>query len=188
MDIVSRVKNIITTPNSEWPVIAGEPANTGALFTGYVIPLAAIELVSTIIGLAIAGNIVTGIELGIVAFILSLIGVFLDGLIFSKVAPMFGGRDDMGQGLKLAAYSNTPRWLISVINILTYKIPFLGILGLLGLYGLYLIYAGSSPVMGVPKERSVGYTVVAIIIAIVVYIVLSIVIGGIILGVLAVGR
>ena len=182
MDIVSRAKNIITTPNTEWPVIAAEPADTGPLFTGYVVPMAAIGLVATIIGSALAGNIAGGLALGIVSFVLSLIGVFIDGLVFSKVAPMFGGRDDMGQGLKLAAYSNTPGWLIAVINVLVYVAPVLGILGLVALYGFYLLYTGAVPVMGVPKDRAVGFTVVAIIIAIVIYVVLSLLVGGIVLA------
>jgi hypothetical protein len=185
MDIVSRAKNIITTPNTEWPVIAGEAANTGALYSGYVAPLAAIGPIALIIGQVIAGgSIATAIVQAIVAFVLSLIAVFIDGLIFSKLAPAFGGKDDMGQGLKLAAYSNTPGWIIAIINIVVPLVPIIGILGLLALYGLYLIYAGVVPVMGVPREKAVGYTVVAIIVAIVVYIVLALVIGGIIGGLL----
>ena len=97
---------------------------------------------------------------------------------------MFGGRDDMGQGLKLAAYSNTPGWLIGIINIFVHVAPIIGILSLLALYGLYLLYLGAVPVMGVPKEKAVGFTVVAIIVAIVIYIVLSMVIGGIVFAAL----
>ena len=49
MDIVTRAKNICLTPNTEWSVIAEENAPTGALLTGYVIPLAAIGAVVSII-------------------------------------------------------------------------------------------------------------------------------------------
>ena len=37
MALVDRVRNICLTPNTEWPVIAAEPASTGALMTGYVV-------------------------------------------------------------------------------------------------------------------------------------------------------
>ncbi len=50
MSIVDRAKNICLTPNTEWPVIAGESAQTGALITGYVLPLAAIGAVAGFIG------------------------------------------------------------------------------------------------------------------------------------------
>ena len=39
MALVDRVKNILVTPRTEWGVIAAEPATSGALVTGYVIPL-----------------------------------------------------------------------------------------------------------------------------------------------------
>ncbi len=42
MSLVDRARNIITNPAAEWPVIAGEPASVGSLYTGYVIPLALI--------------------------------------------------------------------------------------------------------------------------------------------------
>ncbi|MEM6475935.1 MAG: hypothetical protein AAF687_07195 [Pseudomonadota bacterium] len=43
----------------------------------------------------------------------------------------------------------------------------LAVLGLLGLYSLYLFYKGATPMMGVPEDKSVIYTVVVIIVAIV---------------------
>src|SRR5512147_2530289 len=46
MTVVDRVKNICLTPNTEWPVIAGEPASPASLITGYVAPLAAIGAVA----------------------------------------------------------------------------------------------------------------------------------------------
>src|SRR6185503_11962923 len=40
--LIERVKNICLTPSTEWPIIAAEPASTGTLIAGYVVPLAAI--------------------------------------------------------------------------------------------------------------------------------------------------
>ena len=42
MNLVERVKNILLTPRPEWEVIDGEPATPASLYTGYIIPLAAI--------------------------------------------------------------------------------------------------------------------------------------------------
>ena len=182
MDIVSRVKNILFTPNTEWPVIAGEPVNTSGLYSGYIVPLALIGPIASFIGLAVRGMVSGGIATAIVSFVVELIAVFIIALILAKIAPMFGGRDDTGQALKLAAYSRTPGWLGAIFGI----VPALGIIGaLIALYGIYLIYAGASPVLGVPKEKAVLYTVVAVIVSIVVLIVLGLVLGvilGVILG------
>src|ERR1700727_2190447 len=39
--LIDRIKNIILTPKTEWPVIAPEPTTISQLYEGYVIPLAA---------------------------------------------------------------------------------------------------------------------------------------------------
>ncbi len=55
MSLVARAKNILLQPKTEWPVIAGEQATTGSLYTGYIIPLAAIGPVASIIGWSVFG-------------------------------------------------------------------------------------------------------------------------------------
>ena len=42
MALVDRVKNILLSPRTEWPVIDAEPATVASLYTGYIMPLAAI--------------------------------------------------------------------------------------------------------------------------------------------------
>ena len=46
MDIKTRVRNILLTPNTEWPVIAEEATPVGTVVTSYVMPLAAIGAVA----------------------------------------------------------------------------------------------------------------------------------------------
>ena len=43
--LIERVKAILLTPKTEWPVIAGEPAATADLYKNYIILLAAIPAV-----------------------------------------------------------------------------------------------------------------------------------------------
>jgi hypothetical protein len=183
MDLVTRVKNILTSPKTEWPVIAGESTGTGALYGGYVVPLAAIPPIATIIGnLLFSGAMTFGqsVTIGIVQFVMALVGVYVLGLIASKIAPSFGGKDDLTQGLKLVAYAYTAAWVVGVFNV----IPALALLSLVGgLYSLYLLYAGAPVMMSVPEGRSVGYTAVVILVAIGLYIVIGIVVGAVIAAV-----
>jgi hypothetical protein len=176
MDIVSRVKNILTTPQTEWPVIAAEPTQPPALYTSYIIPLAAIPPVCAFLGLLIFG--VGGFRLPIgtllvsliVSYILGLIGVAVMGFIFAKLAPSFGGQDDVNQGIKLAAYSATAGWVGGIFSL----IPFLGIISALcGLYGLYLLYLGIPVLMKNPQEKTLVYAISAIVVAIVVFLVIA---------------
>ena len=175
MDIKSRVKNILVTPRSEWQVIADEPADIASLYTGYILPLAAIRPVCSAIGLSIVGimgfRIGFGTALGgaVVQYIFSLIAVYIAALIASKLAPAFGGRDSLVQGLKLIAYSATASWVGGVFGL----IPVLSILGaLVSLYSLYLLFAGAAVMMSVPEDRAVGYAAAVIIATIGVFLVL----------------
>lgn len=183
MDLVSRAKNILTTPKTEWPVIAGEGTSPGALFSGYVAPLAAIPPIATIIGnLLFSGAMTFGqsVAVGIINFVIALVGVWVLGLIASKIAPSFGGKDDLTQGLKLVGYAYTAAWVAGIVNL----VPALAILAIVGgIYSLYLLYAGGSVMMSVPQDRSGSYTVVVILVAIGLYIVIGIVVGVVIAAV-----
>jgi hypothetical protein len=178
--LVDRVRNILTTPATEWPAIAAEPATVGSLYSSYIIPLAAIPAVCAFIGrLFLSHNIVLGLITAVVTYILSLIVVFVVGFIASALAPSFGGVNDQVQGLKLAAYSSTAAWVAGVFNIIPILGSFIALLG--GLYSLYLLYLGASPVMRVPQDKAIGYSVVVILC----YIVLSFVITAVIVTAIA---
>jgi hypothetical protein len=184
MNVVDRVKNICLTPNTEWPVIAEEPASPANLITGYVVPLAAIGAVAGFIGGSIIGismpfiggryrvPLVSGLGFAVFTLVMAVVGVFILSLIIDALAPSFGGQKDSTRALKVAVYSYTPAWVAAVFNIL----PLLGILALLGaLYGLYLLYLGLPRLMKCPADKAAGYTVVVVVCAIV----LTVVIGGI---------
>jgi hypothetical protein len=173
MDIVSRAKNIILSPNSEWPVIAFESTDVRSLFVGYAMPLAAIPAVAGFIGQTLVGSIIrlpigTGLAMAILSYVLSLVVVFAIGFVISKLAPQFGGTENLIGGLKVSIYSSTAGWVAGILAIL----PAIGALVLLAsLYGLYLLYLGLPAVMGTPKDKSFVYTVVIVVVAIVVSIV-----------------
>jgi Yip1 domain len=179
MNLVDRVKNILMTPKSEWPVIDTEPGDAAYLSTNYVAILAAIPAIcgfigTSIIGISIGGAtfrfpILTGIVHAIVSYILSFVIVYVVAMIVDALAPSFGGRKDMQSALKVTVYSYTPGWLVGVFLL----IPALGVLGLLALYGLYLMYLGLPVLMKAPPERSLMYTIVVVVCTIVLVIVLG---------------
>lgn len=193
MSIVQRAKNIILNPSDEWNVIASEPTTIGGLYTGYATPLALIPLVSTILFTGILGisaadmmGLGNGMPMDLMAisgmaafsFILSLVTLFVMGSIVRLVSPSFNGTSDKVQAMKLMTYASTPSWVVALIS----WIPFLGaLLSFAAIaYVVYLIYLGLHPVLGVPKEKVAGFTVVIILI----YVVLVLIISGIVAGLL----
>ena len=189
MDIKTRVRNILLTPNTEWPVIAEEPTDKGAVITGYVMPLAAIGAIAGFIGGSLVGMslpflgtyrvpIMTGLAGAVFAFVFAIIGVFILAFIINALAPTFGAQKDSNRAFKVAVYSYTPAWIAGALQIL----PALGVLGIIAaLYGLYLLYLGLPALMKVPQEKAIGYTAVVVVCAIVLsFVVTSI--GGLIVA------
>ena len=175
MAIKSRVRNILLTPNTEWPAIAEEPTPPGDLVTGYVIPLAAIGAIAGFIGGSLVGMslpfvgtyrvpIMTGLVGAVLTFIFAIAGVFILSFIINALAPTFGAQQDSNKAFKVAVYSYTPAWIAGVLQI----VPALAILGVIAaLYGLYLLYLGLPALMKCPQDKAVGYTAVVVVCAIV---------------------
>lgn len=183
MSLVDRAKGILLTPSAEWRVIDEEPATVGGLYTGYIIPLAAIGPIAQAIGYSVfgvsflgtsyrtpVGSAITG---AIVTFALTLVGVFILALVIDALAPTFGGTRNQIQALKVAAYASTASWLAGVFALL----PGLRVLTILGLYSLYLLYLGLPILMKTPAEKALGYTVVVILAAIVLFMLVGLVAG-----------
>jgi hypothetical protein len=173
MNLIDRVKNIITKPKEEWDVISTETPNTQSILTTYVVPLVAIGAVASFIGWGLIGKSydygfgsykVVGISLGIRYALISLIGgiagVFLTAFIIDALAPTFKSEKDFGRSFQLVAYAFTPGWVGGVLNIL----PSLAIIGsLFVLYGLYLLYIGLPKLKKTPQDQVTGYFVVSLV-------------------------
>ncbi len=178
MNLLDRAKNIVLSPKKEWKVINTESTDIAELYKSYIIPLAAIGPVSSIVGLSFVGiggfrvPIGSAITQAIISYALSLIAVFIVALIIDALAPTFSGRKNILQALKVATYSYTPAWLAGVFGL----IPLLGILWLLAaLYGLYVLYLGLPVLMEAPKGKALGYTVVVVVCAIVILVIIGLI-------------
>lgn len=189
--LIERVKNILLTPKTEWPVIANEPATIADLYKNYIVILAAIPAVfgfvkSSLIGISIpmVGTFRVGIGAGItqavIQYALALGLTYVVALIIDALAPTFGGQKNQVQALKTTAYAYTASWVASIGTI----VPWLGFLIAIagGIYGIYLMYLGLPQTMKSPPERAVGYTAVVIISAIVLGWICALLVGMVIGG------
>jgi hypothetical protein len=167
-------------------VIAAETTPPAQIMTGYVLPLAAIAAIAGFIGAVVIGSsipmvgvvrasVVGGIVTAILQLAMAVASVFVMGFIIDALAPTFGGQKNFNQAVKVAAYSYTPVWVLSILGI----IPWIGLLVSLIAIGLaiYLLYLGLPRVMGSPADKTAGYTVVVIIVGIVVGVILAFVVG-----------
>jgi hypothetical protein len=179
MEIVQRVQSILLKPKEEWARIKAEPATAAGLFTSYALILAAIPpgfqflrrvLVERlpVIGHWPVGRALTG---ALVAYVLSLLTVYLFALVIDALAPSFSSTKNMTAALKLAVYSMTPVWLAGAFNIFS-GLWVLGVLA--GLYGFVILFLGfETPLMDTPKPKAGGYFAVSVLAAVVIYVVVN---------------
>lgn len=172
----TRVINMLKSPATEWPVVAGEATDVGRLYREYIIPLSAIPAIGTFIGYSIIGAsmpfigfyrrpMMEGISLLVVSYVLGLIGTYVCAVIIEWLAPKFNSSGSRVDALKLVAYASTPIWVAGVLNVL----PALAILGLLaGLYAIYLFYLGLPVMMKTPADQVIVFMIVAAIVILIV--------------------
>lgn len=190
--LIDRARNILTTPKTEWPVAAAEPATVRGLYLGYIAILAALPAIAgfirgsligtSFLGVTVRSSIGGGLLRMVFGYVLALAVVYLMALIINALAPTFSGRKDMTQALKTVAYAWTASWIAGVGVI----VPWLGFLIALagGIYSIYLLYLGLPHTMQCPAEKSGGYTAVTVIIAIVLSWIVGLVLTGLFVGTL----
>lgn len=175
MNLIDRVKNILMSPQSEWPKIAGESATTQSIYTGYVMILAAIGPLA--VAIATLG---AGIVIAIVGYLIALVMTFVLAFIADALAPSFGGQKDLTGSLKLVAYSSTALWVAGIFRLIPYVGGIVGLIGLI--YTFYLFYLGAPVLRKCSPEKAVGYTVVVAVCALVIGFVLASLLFSVILG------
>jgi hypothetical protein len=186
--LVDRAKNILMQPKPEWTRIAGETAEPMKVFTTYALPLLLIGPIATFIGSQVFGTnaiiatyrptIGFSLTIAITSIVLAVIQLFVIAFAANFLSKQFGGKESFSAAFRLVAYSMTAAWLAGIFGI----VPMLAILSIVGLYSFYLFYLGATPVMGVPEDKAVAYTVVTVLVVIVAYVVISVVVSGLIIG------
>jgi len=160
---IDRLKNILLTPKTEWPVIAGETATVQSLYVGYIMILAAIGPIALALRFGIAG---AGITFAIANYLVSLAMVYLLALLVDALAPSFGGEKNFIRSLQLVAYSLTVSWLAGIFHLL-------GVIGGLvnlvaTIYSIYTLYLGAPVMKRCSQDKAVAFTVVVVLLAIVI--------------------
>jgi hypothetical protein len=186
--VIDRIKNILITPQTEWPVIAAEPATVKGLYTGYIAILAALPAIASFIKGSLIGHSLFGVTvrspvgMGLVGmvlqYVLALVLVYVMALIINALAPTFGGKKDMVQALKTITYAWTASWIAGVAVILPWVGMLILIVGLV--YAIYLFYLGLPSTMKCPANKAGGYTAVSIVITLVLGWIFAMIVGSVV--------
>ncbi len=185
--IIERVKQIVLKPRETWEKISQEEASIPVLFKEYLLILAAIPALASFLGRWIIGIRIPFVGVyrfgfgaslvnSVVDYVLIVASVWITGRIISILASNFGATRDDVKGFQVALYSYSPMLAAGILNL----IPSLSVLiFFVGLYGLYILYIGLPIVMGIPKQKSLPYTVVIIIAVVLISLIRSWITGAI---------
>jgi hypothetical protein len=177
----NRIKNILVTPKTEWPVIDGENRSSITVLTTWVLLLAAIPAVAALIGYGVVGvaGFSIGIKQAIIQYLSAVAGVYITAFVIDALAKTFDATKNFDKAFSLVAYAWTP----SFVGGIFYLIPALSWLaGLCSIYSLVLLYFGMKPMMKVSAEKLTGYFVVSLIVMVLASIVLGMVLASLIIG------
>jgi hypothetical protein len=169
MNIVDRVKRLLLAPDPEWSVIAAEPATLSGLITGYVLPLAALSAIGSLVGSVLwLGGVGLGVvvRVAVIGVVTSIVGVVVLSVLIDALAPTFGAAKSSTSAAKVAAYFPTPVWVGGFFQIIPYLGSLIAFIG--AIFALYLLYLGLMRVMKSPSDKAVAYTLVVVVVAIVV--------------------
>ncbi len=182
MNLIERTKNILLTPKTEWPVIAGETDTLSSLLTTYVIPLAAIPAIAALINGLVINSL--GMKFAITTAVIAYAGAIASFVIASYVvdllADRFKSEKDLNKSAQLVAYASSASWVAGVLSI----VPVIGGLASIagGLYAAYLMYLGIGPMKKTPEDQKIVYLVITLVVLIVASIAVAAILGMLLLG------
>ena len=171
METLRRIVYLVFRPQAEWDLIAEEKTSVDELLRRYILPLALLAPIATMIGMKlfdrdwdpVHGYLVPPEQIfaagaatyfGIVGSILALAGIF------ALLAPMFGSTRDYLASLKVATFGTVPVMLAGA----TMLIPVMAIVGLVGLcHTLFLLWLGVRRVLHVPAGSQTEFIGISIV-------------------------
>jgi hypothetical protein len=170
MNIIERVKNILTKPKLEWLAIQTESTKSSSLLTSYLLPLAVLTSLATFIGYAFVfryGDTTIALYIAIIQLVSLVVAVYATVYIADALAPSFGSEKNLDRTAQLVIYASTPVFIGGLLTI----IPDLGWLGLLAgaVYSIYLLFLGLPILKKTPEDKVPIYLIVIVLAAGVIY-------------------
>ncbi len=159
-----RAKNILISPKNEWRAIKGEPATYKQVIAGYVAVLAAVPLaISAIETIAFGSGVKHGDRFASIGslfmryalwYVMIVVDIIILGAIITAFVTPSGSQQDGRAGLKVAAYSATPLFMVGIVV----SIPGMGWLAYGAvLYCVYLLYLGIRSLLDMEHSKAAWY-------------------------------
>jgi hypothetical protein len=166
--IMGRIRGVLLTPQTEWPLIAAEADTVQTLYKRYILFVAAVPAIAYFLKMSVFGSGVFGVVVrwgltasitaAVLQYAVSLLMVFIMALIVDALAASFASQKSQVQALKAVAYAWTAAWAGACLII----IPWIGwLFAWFGMgYAIYLLYWGLRTTLQTPADKAIVFTVV----------------------------
>ena len=171
METLRRIVYLIFRPAAEWDAIAGEKTSVDLLLRHYILPLALLAPVATVIGMKtfdrewdpVHGFLVPAEQIltaGTATYFATVGSILVLAAIFTLIAPMFGVTRDYLAALKVATYGAIPLMLTGA----TLFLPVMAIVAMVGLcHTLFLFWIGVRRVLNVPPGTEAEFVGISLV-------------------------
>jgi hypothetical protein len=171
METLRRIVYLIFRPAAEWDAIAGETTSVDRLLRHYILPLALLAPVATVIGMKtfdrawdpVHGFLVPAEQIlaaGTATYFATVGSILVLAAIFTLIAPMFGVVRDYSAALKVATYGAIPVMLAGA----TLLLPVMAIVAMVGMcHTLYLLWVGVRRVLHIPSEDAAEFVGISLV-------------------------
>lgn len=171
MQALARIGRLLVCPSSEWDLIAAEQTAPAIVLRVYVLPLALLAPIATVLGMKFFGRDWSPVHgylvpadrilaTGATTYVAIVISIPMLALVFSMLAPMLGGKSDYKSALALAAYGAIPLMLAGA----TLLLPAMATVCLVALcHSLYLFWLGSGRLLNVSPGKGAEFVCISMV-------------------------
>ena len=172
MESLHRIVGLIVRPQQEWTTIAAEKTSIVALLCRYILPLALLAPIATMIGMStfdrgwdpLHGYLVPPERIfvtGATTYFVITGSILALAAVFAIIAPMFGVARDFVAAAKVATYGAVPVLLAGA----TLVFPVMAVVCLVALCHTFcLFWMGVRQVLHVPSESGAEFVAISLII------------------------
>ena len=171
METLRRIVYLVFRPTAEWDAIAEEKTSVDALLRCYILPLALLAPIATVIGMKtfdrdwdpVHGYLVPSDQIfgaGAATYFAIVVSIFTLAAIFTLIAPMFGATRDYLAALKVATYGAIPLLLAGA----TLIVPVMAIVTMAGVcHTLFLLWIGVQRVLNIPRGSQAEFVGISLV-------------------------
>ncbi len=171
MEALRRIYRVVFRPRLEWDRIAQEDTTYGTLIRRYIIPLALLAPIATVIGMSVfdaAWDAGQGYRVppqailgaGTATLFASILSMFALAGIFVLIAPMYGSSRNYLDALKVSTFGAVPVMIAGA----TLLLPVMAIVGVVALiHSLFLFWLGANVVLHVRRGEQAEFVGISIL-------------------------